>query len=198
MYTYPQTSKQRRASAFAMAGCTIVGALLPASQAWVGKLIVDGTPIILDGGTGYHDHNWGFWRDVSWRWGQVQHGDLSFVYGRIRPPADAADAERIPGFLAVIGPNGPVGYATNVTIEETNDPATGRPHGIVVTGRSNSIDVAMELTVDSTIITKTGSGFFGGGSNFLQMRASYRVRGRAGERSIDFTAPGSAETFRGQ
>ncbi len=30
-----------RPSALAMAGCTIVGALLPASQAWVGKLIVD-------------------------------------------------------------------------------------------------------------------------------------------------------------
>lgn len=29
-------------SALAMAGCTLVGALLPASQAWVGKLIVDG------------------------------------------------------------------------------------------------------------------------------------------------------------
>ena len=33
--------------------------------------------------------------------------------------------ERIPGFLAAIGPDGPVGYATNVAIEETNDPATG-------------------------------------------------------------------------
>src|SRR3990172_812417 len=28
-------------SALAMAGCTLVGSLLPASQAWVGKLIVD-------------------------------------------------------------------------------------------------------------------------------------------------------------
>ena len=23
-------------------------------------------------GTGYHDHNWGFWKGVSWQWGQVQ------------------------------------------------------------------------------------------------------------------------------
>lgn len=30
------------ASALAMAGCTLIGALLPAGQAWVGKLIVDG------------------------------------------------------------------------------------------------------------------------------------------------------------
>jgi hypothetical protein len=162
-----------------------------------GKLIVDGTPILFDG-AGYHDHNWGFWKDVSWRWGQVHHGDLSFVYGRIRPPADAADAERIPGFLAAIGPDGPVGYATNVSIEETNDPATGYPRSIIVTGRSSSLDVAMELTVDEAIVTKRGGGLFGGEMDFLQLRARYRVRGRAGDRSIDFTAAGAAETFRGR
>jgi len=161
-----------------------------------GQLIVHGTPIVFDDGTGYHDHNWGFWKDVSWRWGQVQHGDLSFVYGRIRPPSDAADPERIPGFLAAIGPNGPIGYATNVRIDETNDPETGHPNKIVISGRSRTLNLAMELSVDSAIVTRTGPDSFGGGSDFLQLRAQYRVRGRAGDRSIDFTAPGSAETFR--
>jgi hypothetical protein len=91
-----------------------------------------------------------------------------------------------------------VGYATNVSLDETNDPATGRPRRIVVTGRSASLDVKMELTVESSVVTKTGTGLFGGGLDFLQLRASYTVRGRAGGRSIDFTAAGSAETFRGQ
>jgi len=119
---------------------------------------------------------------------------------------DAADAERIPGFLAAIGPDGPVGYATNVSIEETNDPATGHPRSITVTGRSSSLDVAMELTVDDAIVTKRGRGLFGsstplrasGEMDFLQLRARYRVRGRAGDRSIDFIASGAAETFRGR
>ena len=71
-----------------------------------GALVVDGARTVFDGGVGYHDHNWGFWEGVSWQWGQVQHGDLSVVYGRLFPPADAADAARIPGFLAVIGPDG--------------------------------------------------------------------------------------------
>ena len=48
----------------------------------------------LAGGTGYHDHNWGFWQGVSWQWGQVQHGDLSLLYGRVFPPREAADPER--------------------------------------------------------------------------------------------------------
>ena len=165
-----------------------------------GTLMVDGTPVVFDDGAGYHDHNWGFWKDVSWRWGQVQHGNLSLVYGRIRPPADAADAERIPGFLAAIGPDGPVGYATNVTIDETNDPQTGRPRTIVVTGRSRSLDLSMELTIEDTLVTGTNpqGGLFGGGLDFLQLRANYKVRGRAGDRTIDFSAAGTAETFRGQ
>ena len=121
-------------------------------------------------------------------------------------PADAADAERIPGFLAAIGPDGPVEYATNVSIVETNDPATGHPRSITVTGRSSSLDVAMELTVEDAIVTKTGGDLFGpstplgasGEMDFLQLRARYRVRGRAGDRSIDFIASGAAETFRGR
>jgi hypothetical protein len=31
---------------------------------------------------------------------------------------------------------------------------------------------------------------------FMQLRAQYRVKGTAGGRTIDFTAAGSAETFR--
>ena len=187
------------------AGGWLSGYVVPVmSGRLTGTLMVDGTPVVFDAGAGYHDHNWGFWNDVSWRWGQVHHGDLSLVYGRIHPPADAADAERIPGFLAAIGPDGPLGYATNVSIEETNDPATGQPRSITVTGRSSSLDVTMELTVDDAIVTKRGVGLFGPSTalraspemDFLQLRARYRVRGRAGDRSIDFNASGAAETFR--
>lgn len=61
-----------------------------------GTIRVAGDVLPLAGGTGYHDHNWGFWEGVSWQWGQVQHEGLSILYGRVFPPADAADASRIP------------------------------------------------------------------------------------------------------
>ena len=102
----------------------------------------------------------------------------------------------MPGFLSVSDRNGPVGYATDVRIEETNDPATGQPRAIVVTGRGSNVDLRMELAIESTITTKTGSYLFGGNMDFLQMRAQYRVRGRAGTRDVEFGALGSAETFR--
>jgi hypothetical protein len=40
-------------------------------------------------------------------------------------------------------------------------------------------------------------GPIGAGVTFLQMRGQYGVTGRAGDRTVNFTAPGSAETFRG-
>ena len=77
-----------------------------------GTLDVAGERISFDEGAGYHDHNWGFWQGVSWQWGQAQQGDLSFIYGRVFPPREAADPERIPGFVGALGPDGPLGYAT--------------------------------------------------------------------------------------
>lgn len=163
-----------------------------------GHLDVGGERLALDGGTGYHDHNWGFWEGVSWQWGQVQHGGLSFVYGRVRPPADAADPQRVPGFLAALGPYGPIGYATDVSIEETNDPSTGRPRRIVVRGRGPSLDLSMDLAVEDAVATRMSPSWAGGSTDLLQLRVRYRVVGKAGDQHIDFEAPGAAETFRGR
>jgi hypothetical protein len=167
------------------------------SGALGGALAVGGHTLALDG-SGYHDHNWGFWDGVSWQWGQVHHDSLSFVYGRVRPPPDAADPERIPGFLAALGPDGPIGYAVDVSIAETNDPGSGRPRRILVRGHGPSLQLSMDLAVEDEVVTRMAPGFIGGSMDFLQLRARYRVAGRVGARRFDFEAPGAAETFRGR
>jgi hypothetical protein len=163
------------------------------SGALTGELSVDGQRIAV-AGTGYHDHNWGFWEGVSWRWGQVQHEDTSYVYGRVIPPPDAADPERLPGFLVALGPDGPVGYATNVRIEETDAPGTNRPARILVTGRARAFNLRMDIAVESAIVNRGGA--LAAGPDFLQLRAQYHVTGRVGDEDVDFTSPGAAETFR--
>jgi hypothetical protein len=160
-----------------------------------GELNVGGERVPLDNGTGYHDHNWGFWEGVSWQWGQVQTGDLSIIYGRIFPPAGAADRERMPGFVGALGPDGPLGYATNVTIVETND-GDDRPRQIAVRARSTAMEVDLNFTVDSAITTRLAQPPLNSGLDFLQMRGTYAVSGHAGQRALAFSAPGSAETFR--
>jgi hypothetical protein len=151
--------------------------------------------ISLSGGSGYHDHNWGFWQGVSWQWGQVQHDNVSFIYGRVFPPREAADPEHFPGFVGALGPDGPLGYATNVRIDETND-AGGRPQAIAIRARGTALDLTLRFDVTSAVTTHM-EGALATGRDFLQLRGNYTVTGRAGGRTIDFSAPGAAETFRG-
>lgn len=176
------------------------------SGALNGTLAVNGARISMDGGAGYHDHNWGFWEGMSWRWGQLQHDELSLLYGRIFPPREAADPERLPHFLGVVGPEGPLGYTSDVSITEAND-AAGRPRTITVTGRGNSLDLRLQFDVESTVRTRatgsvaplaSGFDFLDNRLDFFQLRGTYTVTGHVGNRSVAFTAPGSAETFRGQ
>jgi hypothetical protein len=163
-----------------------------------GSVTADGETRSLDGGTGYHDHNWGHWSGVTWQWGQVQHDGLSFVYGRVHPPPDAADPERVPGFLAALGAAGPLGYAADVAINETSDPGTGRPRRVVVRGRGPSLDLTLDLDVQDATVTRMPAGAFGAGMDFYQLRTRARVEGEVGGRRLLFSAAGSAETFRGR
>ena len=172
------------------------------SGAMSGALSVSGRTVPLDGAIGYHDHNWGFWRGVSWQWGQVSHEGYSFLYGRVRPPADAAppeQAERIPGVLAVIGPGGPIAFVKGAQIEETSAPGSSRPESIQVLAREEGLDVRMDIRVQDAIRTPMGrpGATAGGRTQFLQLRAVYHVTGRVGDRRLDFTALGAAETWRG-
>ena len=163
-----------------------------------GTLSTSSGAVTLDGGTGYHDHNWGFWQGVSWQWGQVQHGDLSFLYGRVFPPRDAADPDRMPGFVGALGPDGPLGYATDVNITEKND-ADGRPASVQIRARGPSLDLTMTFDVDSVESTRMRmvQGPLSNNVDFLQLRGRYTFKGRAGGREISGTAAGAAETFRG-
>ena len=176
----------------------VTGYVVPVmSGSLAGALRAGDDMVSLDGGTGYHDHNWGFWERVSWQWGQVRHDDLSLIYGRVFPPPEAADPERLPGFLGVLGPGGPLAYATDVRITETND-ASGRPRQIQIRGRGPALDVTLRFEAASAITTRMTQGPLANGIDFLQLRGEYSVRGRAGTQPLEFRAPGVAETFRGQ
>jgi hypothetical protein len=163
------------------AGGWISGYTVPVTSGRLdGRLSAGSTTIDFADGTGYHDHNWGFWEGVSWQWGQVQHDGLSFVYGRVRPPADAADPQRVPGFLAVLGASGPLAFSTDATIEETNVPGSDRPSRIVVRASGDALDATLTLDVDQTATTPMRRGAVGDGLRFLQMRARYEVEARVG------------------
>ena len=165
------------------------------SGALDGNLRVSGESVDLSDGVGYHDHNWGFWQDVSWQWGQVQDGDLSLLYGRVFPPPEAADPDRLPGFVAVLGPEGPLAFASRVRITETND-ENGEPAFIAIRALGPSLDLLMQFETRSAVRTRMNREPLQANLYFLQLQGDYSVTGNAGDRMIDFVAPGSAETFR--
>ncbi len=147
---------------------------------------------LFDDAIGYHDHNWGFWEGVTWQWGQVAHDTVSIVYGRVLPPADVADPSRVPGFLAVLGPEGPLGFSTDVAINE------GELRRVDVRARGRGLDLQLNLSVDETVSTEMAltPAVFGRPMTFLQLGGVFRVRGKLAGREIDFTTRGAAETFR--
>jgi hypothetical protein len=173
-------------------GGWVSGYVVPVlSGAMRGTLRVRGESIVLENALGYHDHNWGFWEGVRWQWGQVAHDDVSVVYGRVFPPAEVADSARIPGFLAVLGPDGPLGFSSNVTIDDTNE-------GRIDVRATRGVDLQLKLTVDETVRTTMAMTERAGRQSmtFFQLGGVYRVNGKVDGREIDFSARGSAETFK--
>jgi hypothetical protein len=175
----------------------ISGYVVPVlSGTWSGRLLVDGKEVVVGGASGYHDHNWGYWHGVSWQWGQVSDGDMSIVYGRVFPPADVADRSRVPGALAVIGRDGPIAFASGVLVSE--DDQNGTPRSITIQSRDRQATLTLRFTVNDAVrtpmaLTRTRKSQT---ATFLQLGGVYQVRGRAGDVDLNFTARGSAETFR--
>jgi hypothetical protein len=161
-----------------------------------GWLTARGERIQLAGLAGYHDHNWGFWEGVRWQWGQVAHGDISIIYGRVFPPETVADPDRIPGVVGVLGPDGPIGFSTHVGIEEQED-ARG-PGAVTIHATGEQLDVELAFSVEESVRTRLGltASSRGTAMDFLQLGGVYKVTGHAGSRSFSFKARGSAETFR--
>jgi hypothetical protein len=129
----------------------------------------------------------------------VAHDDLSILYGRVFPPADVADPDRIPGFLGVLSSNGVVGFSSTVSIGENGgSPDDGQPKRIHVHGMSLTMDLDLDFAVERSVRTRMAlmAPASGAPTNFLQFGGEYRVKGNVGGRVLDFSARGAAETFR--
>ena len=173
------------------AGGWVSGYVVPAlSGTMRGALRINGDRLTFDDAAGYHDHNWGFWEGVRWQWGQVAHDDVSIVYGRVFPPSDVADEARIPGFLAVLGTDGLIGFSTNVAIDDTTE-------GRVDVRATRGLNLHLTLSVDETVRTTMAMTRLPGSQplHFLQLGGVFHVTGTVADRNIDFAARGSAETF---
>ena len=88
----------------------------------------------------------------------------------------------------MLGPDGPLGYATNVTITETDD-ERGNPRTIVIRGSSADLDIEVRFDVESVTTRSRGLVMLRSDLDFLQMRGTYTVTGRAATGCCRFRPP---------
>jgi hypothetical protein len=99
--------------------------------------------------------------------------------------------------LVVLDPSGPIGFASDVAIAEQD---SAGPRRVTITAKGRRIALTLALSVEETVGTRMGLTRLATGQTmtFLQLGGMYRVRGNVGDRTVDFSARGSAETFRGE
>jgi len=183
-----------------------------------GRVEMDARVIQLDG-TGYHDHNWGNFRDAVWDWGIVHAGPYSVLYGRFAASMDAL--EQRPVLFAAFDGGGPRRFVLTgrYSVDWTEPPASTRPpktrimHGnasvpaawprrITLTAVRGSDKLAFEIDVERHFLSETGGGeqpLFRADENarsfFYQVEGRVRLTGRLDGRKVDESGHAYAETF---
>ncbi len=198
----------------------VSGYTVPAVRAYVsGFIAAPGVRLELRDAPGYHDHNWGTWRQVHWDWGTSSTDDYALLYGRVlHPELRAAQSDpsvflmlskaRLPeargGLLGLFRPRkityewqdpepGLPGDPVHVPrrIVMNAGPAPGQA-ALASTSGADSVNVVIDVTrVASTAPNDEDET----GLVFLQMRGDYTVTARVGSEQVRFTSSGFAEVF---
>lgn len=186
-----------------------------------GTVTMAGRTIALDG-IGYHDHNWGHFRDAVWDWGIVHAGPYSILYGRFARSLDALANQ--PVLVALFDSKGarpfvltsdysvtwePAGAVTPSRPPKTRTtygaPETGQPvpHSLHLEFVSGLDSLRLAIDVGRRFVTETGGGkqplFRAGESGktlFFQLEGKAHLSGRLDGAGVDRDGHAYAETFR--
>jgi hypothetical protein len=191
------------------------GYTVPALRTRVsGSIRVPGLALELQDAPGYHDHNWGTWRSVSWEWGTASSPEYALLYGRVQHPeidpgrsgagyflmlSQARSATQRGGSLGLFRPR-EITYAWRDTTGMTGNPARVptdvRLQAIQENPLTGDAEMAdrMQVRLDVQEISSTEPRE-GEELVFLQLQGRYTVEARIGGREIRFSTPGFAEVF---
>ena len=152
-----------------------------------GTVTMDGKTVALDG-VGYHDHNWGHFRDAVWDWGIVHVGSYSILYGRFATSSDALSGQ--PVLFALFEADGPRPFVltsdyevlwkqpgaarpmpskkTRIMLPASPDSAAADttaaayrgflPGAIVLRAQSGDDDLQLRIEVERRFVSETGGG----------------------------------------
>ncbi|MDB4880426.1 MAG: MacB-like periplasmic core domain protein [Gemmatimonadetes bacterium] len=190
----------------------VSGYVVPALRASAhGQLCVGGRCTRYDGVQGYHDHNWGVWRGVTWEWGAARAGRYTFLYGRVEPPDSVAAVQPLflylvdsSGFLALFRPRA-ITYvdARTTTVNGRSIRTPSRAELVDVRG-ADTVRIVLDVEDAAASDTRTGAAERGEGLTarqlarpyFVQMKGVATISGRIRGTPLAGSGAGFFETYR--
>jgi hypothetical protein len=188
-----------------------------------GRVTVGASTFALDG-IGYHDHNWGHFRDAVWDWGIVHAGDVSVLYGRFARSMDALanqpvlfalfDGDGPRPFVLThdysvlwkpVGAQRPSGPPRTRIAQDTSagDGPSSEPAAVLMSAVSEGDTLSIRIDVGRRFVAETGGGeqpLFRADetrrSFFYQLEGRARLSGHIGGQRFDAEGHAYSETFR--
>jgi hypothetical protein len=166
-----------------------------------GRIRMNGEVIELDG-VGYHDHNWGHFREAVWDWGIVHLGEHTVLYGRFA--STASQVSKQPVLFALFDADGPRPFAlTHSYVVEWAEGTPETPRRISMNARVGKDRLELVIDVARQVESETGGGKQGlfqadpnARSFFIQMEGRARLTGALDRKKIDIEGHAFSETFR--
>jgi len=170
-----------------------------------GHARIGGKTIDLDG-IGYHDHNWGHFRDAVWDWGVVHlTDDTTILYGRFA--SSARELAHQPLLFALFDKDGPRPFeltsSYKVDWSQAPSDSISEPKSIIMHARVGQDPLDLKIDVTRRVESETGAGkrgLFraepGARSFFIQMEGTAHLTGSVDRKKINLTGHAFSETFR--
>lgn len=160
----------------------------------------------MNGVPAYHDHNWGYWRNVDWEWGAATAGSWGLLYGRIQQVDSTASETPLflyltdsLGFRALFRPR-EVRHVDGRSLE-----VGGRtlrvPSRAELSDVRGADTVRVQIFVEEATATDTRLGTSARGRPvrrpwFIQMKGRVRITGVIGGQRLTTSGQGFFETYR--
>jgi hypothetical protein len=196
----------------------ISGYVVPAVRGWAsGEVRTAEGQLRLAHVPGYHDHNWGTWRGVTWEWGEAGGPAGAILYGVLHVAHAARGAAERPAVVFVWGParaRGAGGFLAAFPVRRirysgwhAGPRLAGRevsvPAEVILEASAGADEVAVRIRVRdalASLLGRTGPSATAATrpaptAAFLQLRGFGTIRGTIDGRSIGFSAEAAAETF---
>lgn len=163
-----------------------------------GRVTMGGQTWELDG-TGYHDHNWGHFRNAVWDWGIVHLARHSILYGRFANSAGELSGQ--PVLVALFDEKGARPFVLTGDYSVRWEDAV--PQGVDIGFTHGTERLTLSIEVQRRFVSETGGGeqpLFRADetarSFFFQLQGRARLKGSLEGHALDEAGHAYSETFR--